>query len=581
MLKRFREERVQMVRQYVGAHWSEEGTQERVPVNLLALYVSIVARNLVPKDPRVMLSTFNRPLKPMVRAMEAWGNKEIEHMKLANTLQRIVIDALFSVGICKVALATPQDAALFSWNLHAGEPYAERVDLDDFVFDQHARDFTECSFIGHRYRAPKWTVTESKLFKKSQRKDIPASYDPPFNPEGDERLKQLGQQYIAGMDEEFEEMVDLWEIYLPRHRQVITLTDDQLTGAYAPDAEPLRVQRWLGPEAGPYHILAFGVVPGNAMPKAPIQDLFDLHDAANRTMRKVIRMADRVKENVFVAGGAIEDAERLRNASDGEMFRCDRPDSIRQVVTSGQAMNPLVAISTLLKDTFGYMAGNLDMMGGLSPQSKTLGQDQMLSQNASRTITDMQDRTVGFTADVLKALFWYWHHDPMKVQKSLHTLAGVSGIAMTRQVTPQMRAQHAFEDLDIMVDPYSLQHQTPQMRMQAITQLMTQIVIPMGQLMQPQGITVDWNTYLSMAGRYMDMPELAEILTIIDPPAPDVGRSSPDEPPKPGQTQREYIRHNMPGQTREASDRNTITSMLGVNTGGNPNKNGQPQGVGA
>src|SRR5260370_6344382 len=152
MLRRFREERREMVRQYVGNHWSEEGTSEKVTVNLIGLYVSVVGRNLIAKNPRVMLSTFDRQNKPAVSAMQTWCNSEIVRMKMQNTLKRVVLDGLFSLGICKVALATPADSASVAWNLVAGQPFAERVDLDDFVFDMHARDFSECSFIGNRDR---------------------------------------------------------------------------------------------------------------------------------------------------------------------------------------------------------------------------------------------------------------------------------------------------------------------------------------------------------------------------------------------------------------------------------------------
>lgn len=142
--------------QYVGRNYSEEGTSEEVPINLLALYVSIVQRSLVAKTPRVMLSTFQFANKPSVDAMQTWVNKEMEDMHIARTLQRWVVDALFSIGIIKVALATPSDAAKYQWNLQGGQPFAMPVDLDDFVYDMHARDWDEVSFIGHRYRAA-WT----------------------------------------------------------------------------------------------------------------------------------------------------------------------------------------------------------------------------------------------------------------------------------------------------------------------------------------------------------------------------------------------------------------------------------------
>ncbi len=402
-LRRPREERVNAVRQFVGHHWSEEGSQQLVPCNLISLYVDVVGRKLVANNPRVMLSTDNRRLKPIVNAMESWANKEVVKTQLDVTLRRVVLDALFSIGICKVALATPADAAALNWSLKAGQPFAARVDLDDFVFDHHARDFSECGFMGHRYRVPLRTVRESKMYAKS-RENLTASEDRLFNFEGDERLSVLGRTTYGDMIE-FEDMVDLWEVYLPRHKLVVTLRDDSLTGAGEEVSNPLygkalRVQRWLGPDSGPYHILALGVVPGNAMPKAPIQDLIDLHEAVNRIIRKLVRQSDRQKEVTFVSGGATEDGEWAMNANDGEAIKVDNPDKLK-TTTWGGPNDQNFRLFVALKDLFDFLAGGLSLMGGLGPQSKTLGQDELLNQNASASISSMQDKCLKHTADVL------------------------------------------------------------------------------------------------------------------------------------------------------------------------------------
>src|SRR5207253_775171 len=141
--------------------------------------------------------------------------------------------------------------------------------------------------IGHRYRAPLEVIRNSKIYSKG-RKDLSPSTDTAYNLEGDERISMIGRTYLGMDSEEFEDFVDLWEVYLPRHRMVLTLIDDQLTGASktgmtnGSPADALRAQHWLGPETGPYHLLSYGMVPGNAMPKAPIMDLIDLHIFANQ-----------------------------------------------------------------------------------------------------------------------------------------------------------------------------------------------------------------------------------------------------------------------------------------------------------
>lgn len=576
-----------MVRQYVGNHWSEDGTSESVPLNLISLYVSVVGRNLIAKNPRVMLSIFDRSLKPTVSAMQAWANKEIEHMQLQNTLQRVVVDALFSIGILKVALATPAESASVAWSLRAGEPFCERVDLDDFVFDVHARDFSEVGYIGHRYRVPLDVVKDSKIYSRA-RKDLSPATDQLYNAEGDERISVMGRGMYGSDSEEYEDFVDLWEVYLPRHRVVLTLADDQLVGAMASvkegnETEPLRQQTWLGPDLGPYHILGYGVVPGNPMPKAPVQDQMDLHLEANKTYRKLLRQIGRMKEITLVEGNAMEDAERYKNANDGEMIPCRRAEGIKTVVSNGQAIQQVLLIATELKNLFSFMGGNLELLGGSGPQSKTAAQDELLNQNAGAGMADKQDRTVAFTASVLKALCWYWWHDPYKVQRSTHNLPSLPEMKILRQITPQMRKMGRFEDLDIQVDPYSMKHSTPETKLAALNQVVQTIVLPMMQLLQQQGRSFDINAYLGKVAQYLDMPDLAEIVTISDPPAQDAGAggSGGEGSTTPPETTRNYVRESRPGRTQGGNDMDLKNRLMGQNMGGNPNqsKNGQPMGM--
>ncbi len=567
VLKRFREERTAAVRKYVGPHWSEESTEKKRPLNLLALYVQIIGRFLVSKNPRVMLSTFNRQAKPMVAAMQSWANKEIEHVRLSNTLQRIVLDGLFSIGIAKVALATPADSALLGWHQQAGKPFCERVDLDDFVFDIHARDFSEVSFLGHRFRTPLAAVKESKIYNKN-RKDLTASTDELYNVEGDERISVLGRT-VYGNSEEYEDFVDMWEVYLPRHRVVVTLADDA-SGPVLLDEKPLREQQWVGPESGPYHLLAYGMVPGNAMPKAPVQDLIDLDDAVNRIYRKLIRQAERQKEIGLIQGGANEDGKRIQDSNDGDLIRSDNPAAAKFASMGGPNQQNLM-LGIHLAEIFSKHAGNLDVMGGLAPQAKTLGQEELLSGAATKGVADLQERTVETVTNIIKALCWYWHHDPFNPMHTQFQLPGHPNLPPINQtVHPQQRMELDFKQLDIKVDPYSMAHVTPQQRMSQMNQIVTTIVLPMMQLMQAQGIGFDMNVYLEKLGKYMDMPDLAEILTIQEPPAqknqpaPSSGMPKPNGPPKPPQ------QRLSPGRSQSGNNSNLMSALAGINPGGNP-----------
>ncbi len=110
VLRKPREEVVQMARQVAGMHWSEEGADQAVPCNVLAMYLSIVGRKLIANDPRVMLSTDEKEFKAPVSIMETWANKQIRRIRFADVEARVVENAMYSIGIAKVALATPAES---------------------------------------------------------------------------------------------------------------------------------------------------------------------------------------------------------------------------------------------------------------------------------------------------------------------------------------------------------------------------------------------------------------------------------------------------------------------------------------
>ena len=56
-LKPFRENNIEAVRQYVGSHYSNDGADDKVPINLLELAINIYIRQLAARAPNVLVTT--------------------------------------------------------------------------------------------------------------------------------------------------------------------------------------------------------------------------------------------------------------------------------------------------------------------------------------------------------------------------------------------------------------------------------------------------------------------------------------------------------------------------------------------
>lgn len=575
----FRRARTETVKKYAGHNWGGEGYEE-IPVNFLSLYKRIITPNLVAKNPRFLLSVFDKKNKPAVNAMNLWMDREVERVNLAEVLRRAVVDALYYVGIIKVDLATPSDSAASGWNLPPGTPYADVVDLDDFAFDVHAKKFSQASFLAHRVRKPLEVVKATRQYG-ARRLELQPDDDPLYNEDGDERVALIGRG-AEGNSDEFEDMVTLWEVYLPRQRLMVTMGSDQGGGPVC-DGEPLWVREWLGPDAGPFHFLSFGVVPDNAMPKGPVTDLVDLADAANSAFRKLLKQAGRLKKTYPFTHE--EDVKKFAEANDGEAFSCKAPELIKELTSGGADPNLLVFFETL-RGLFDFFGGNLSILGGLSPQSKTAAQDKMLNENSSRSVLDMQAETSDCARRVGTALLWfYWHH-PTQEMETTYSPPGLPEYTASLRLGPAdrpnappssapLKRSAAWDTLDLKVDPYSLRPATPESRANALLQLVTQVLAPILPVLQQQGIAIDMNAFLSKYARYQDMPDLTEIVTISEPPqhgpgGPDQGTSMP------GVSQRSYTRENVPMRTEQGDMMNRRNALMGINPGGNPSSNGQP-----
>ncbi len=580
IMENYRREHRMMVRAFAGGRWagaSVAGTSRRTLVNLLSQYVSIVSRSIIAKAPRVMLSVFDRQAEAVVNAMEDWiNNVEFAEMELVNTLRRIETAALFSFGVAKVALATPTDSARHAWHLEGGQPFVEHVELEDFCVDMEARDFRNVNFIGNRFRVSREAAI---AFYGKKAKDLAATDPSNYNPGGDERINLLGRGTYGYAHEEIEDSVELWEFYIPHHQLVVTLTADDVAGATADTGgsgteESLHEQPWVGHPRGPFPVLGFMQVPGNILPKGPIMDLFDLNWDVNAHYRKISEDGVNFKKVLLVQAGAGQDAEELRTAQNGQIIRSDNPGSSKEVSMRG-ADPGLMQLAMHFKDLFDFSAGNMALLGGLAPQSKTLGQDQMLNQNAGGLVQSLQAESVEFVTDVVDRLTWYYKYHPFKVMKVKHS---VQESTIVRTVTPEQRAQVDWDGLVVKVDPYSMSHQTPQQRAQALTEIVKGVILPMMQLLQQQGVAFDINAYLEKIGKYMDQPDLNKLLTIQEPPAPEGGApggGSGGAPTMAPETTRNYVRRSLgndTGANREAGLLNSLSSAQ---------KNGQAQPVGA
>lgn len=583
VLQFFREERMRGVRHLATERYSTNSDLKKTYVNLIALYKNIVERSLISNNPRVLLSTFDESQRAAVNAAEGWLNQELVRQNFANIMQRVVGDALFWMGIVKVCIAKPEDAAGVGWGLVAGQPYLTIVDPDDFVCDHRARNFDEVCFIGHRYRARLDIVKESEQFNKKARERLEPTQRISYNREGDERIGEIGRDF-HGYEEDLYDMVDLWEIYLPHERVVKTFCESDLSGPTSAweNEKPIALAEvdWIGPDTGPYSILAYQTIPGNLMPKGPILDLVNLHEMTNEGYRKLGRQFARLKKYTVCDATHVADLQALKDGKDGDNIPLQNPKAVTELITGGGD----AGLFNWVRENIGRFmeqGGNLATMGGLAPQAGTLGQEELLQQQSNGQVAAMQDRTLSFVERCADSMLWYFWHDPRLIMRALHEDPKLPDVHLVRQVYPwtapatvkgQPLMRRTGEKPILKIDPYSMRHTTPQQRMKDLLGFVTGIYVPLAQMFQSQGHTLDLGELLLIFGKYMDSPDLQRIMKIAAPQEQSVGNSRQDAPGKPPETTRNYNRRSLGNQSSQAQNMeqdNALASQMSDREGGN------------
>ena len=500
-LQPFRTSRVEMLKEFVGKNYSDQGAEDRIPVNLLEQAISIYARSLVASRPKAVISTPHDDYKAPASDLELAINHVLKQVDIKRTLQLAVLDAMFNQGVVKVALN--QSASIdFGGIRHlTGQPKAEVIDFDNWVHDTTAYRWEQIQFCGDRFFASKEQLIESGLFESRHINKLPDKKFTTINTDGDER--PIGLTASGGTEgSSLFEDVELWNIWIPRTRESITLH---------PTSGPiLRKVKIDGPVLGPYRRLGFGDVPGNVMPLAPAALWFDLHDLFNRLFLKTGRKAERKKTVTGYRGGSEEDARRVRDSSDGDMVKMENPDNVREFTFGGMSQEDLLFL-TMLQNFFTWNAGNLDTLGGLGAVADTLGQEKLVDQNSSKRVEEMQGRVADFTQGIMEDIGYYLFTDPFIQIPLVKRIPGYESVEIPFTFDDESRVG-SYTDYNMELKPYSLQEQTPAMRNAMIDNVVGTLFVPLGPVMEQQGMTPNMEEILRQKAKNANMPELEDLV---------------------------------------------------------------------
>jgi hypothetical protein len=476
-VENFRKARYMFMEEYVGAFYDKADPGKAQPLNLIFKAVSILVPHLVAKNPEHDVDSEFGMYAGYAEMLELALNKLAPKISYKSTMRMTIIDAIFAMGIIKDGLAlghqTLEDPAGLKTNL--AEPYADRVDLDDLTIDPMCRNIGEAVFVGNRIRVTRSFIEESGLYDSSMVQRIPSVGD--VQRRGKD-VETLSRKTSPGSDEnELVDYVDLVEVYLPDDQVIVTVP----FGEHYIAKDWLRIVEYDGPQhmgevpgLGPYHFLGFHWVPNNWAPVPPCGIWYDLHQMANDNAAKADRQARRQKEVLVYGRQAVDDAQEIVDADDGDSVAVDHPDSVKSVSFGGTADDVYRHLQWIDMKFAESGPGDFQQLGGEASGADTATQANILQQAANIRVGDMKDIVYDLTASVSRNLAWYLHTDPLIEMPLKRRIVG--GEEVTLFLTPEAR-QGDFIDFHFKIRWESMDRDNPLLRSQKLTQFV-QTVIP-------------------------------------------------------------------------------------------------------
>lgn len=541
-LEKFRKTATDSVTQYVGSHYGEGGSTKKVPVNLLELATTIYVRLLAARAPKCNITSTDLRLMPFAADLELVVNQIPKEIGLTETIQRAVVEAMFSMGVVKVGLrGVSEDPKV------GDEPFVSLVRTEDYFCDMSAHSWDEIQYEGNDY----WMDVD-------QVKEI---FGVDLTPEEDNNVGDEGQISTRSISVDdtstpLFERVRLRDVYIVRTGHLITY-----------DLRTLKILRdipWDGPEGSPYVRLGFSHVPSNLMPLPPVHLWLDLHELANTVFRKLSNQATRKKTVTVFQGGNDEDVHRFKTAVDGEAIRSNAKP---QDMSVGGVDNGNLAFFIQNKDLFNILAGNIDALGGLSPQADTAAQEKLIGEASSARLKSMGDSVTDFARAIFRRLAWYAWTDPVRKRVLKKPAGKNTGVYVKVEWTPETR-DGDFLDYNLDIDVFSMRDDSPSTRVEKMMLIFERLIFPLQQQLEAQGGYIDMRQLSAYIGENTNLPELAEFVKFQE------GAQSSSRPiagnpnPEYVSTKSPYSRHvyervNRPGATRHGRDAALMQTLLG------------------
>ena len=457
-------------------------------INLIDRGVFTIVPYLVEGNPKILVETKIPTYRPWAFTTQLALNFILDKINFAErTLIPAAINSMFGAGITRTFTEYDRVINLDDNAIKYGRNVIRVIDDADYIGDVAAKTRDDFIIEGDIYKLP--TEYARDLYSKyaddiSSDCRLSSDYHPDKISSGEWDINRLSLR-------EYTSFIDL---YLYDEGITITIMP------YGKAAKILHTVEEDGPGGTPYDFLGYKFFPGTTYPIPPAWAWHDLDVTMNIMARTAREQAESQKDIIAVSPQNREFGKKVTTAKNLDVLEADNPkDNIAKLSFGG--VNPEnYNWMMFAEQMFTKTGANPDVLAGRGAQAPTLGQEQMVFQNASRIVNNMNTRFQGFMTSIVNKLAWKVLQDPSEYIPLIHQIPGVGDLP---KVFSSADRVGDFYDFVFSITPYSAQRTSPEVMGQKLMGFMTQWVLPTYQFAAQQGAELDVPAVTRILSDYM------------------------------------------------------------------------------
>lgn len=456
-------------------------------INYMNRGVSAVTSYLVEGNPNVLVEPLAPKLRPYAKAIQLILDFALEQNKFA---EEVLIPgataSMFGDAIARTFFEYDRAVSVDGERIKVGTPRVALIEPCDYVGDPSAKVRRDFAFEGDVYRLP--TEYAKDLFAKrtASGKNIADLIS------GDSELvsKFSAEEIVSGRFDwnraSLVECTTFIDIYNRREQTIDTIMPMGHT------AKVLRTVEHKGPEGGPYDVLGYRYLPNVPISYPPAWDWHDIDVTTNLVARAAREQAESQKTVIGAEPIAKDAAQAVLNAKNMDVITVRNIDKVRTYNFGGVSAENFAWLQWAEAQFSKSGTAASDVVSGRGPSSPTLGQDQLVQANASRTINAFYNKFHSWMTSIIRKWSWAIMESPSTYFEVLDTVK-VPGLGDWDYKVYYSKADKVaeFRDLVFKITPFSTQRSSPEQLYSRLMQVMTQWFLPTMQMRQAQGVGID------------------------------------------------------------------------------------------